>query len=111
MDNNLSALLIIAAAALVTLATRAVPFLLFDRSQVVPKWITLLGHVFPPAAMSLLLLYCIRNIKIISSASHGIPELIAIAVAMILHYVKENTLLSIFASTVLYMFLVQTVFV
>ena len=96
-------------AAAVTFAIRLSPFLLFGRGQQPPKWVSTLGRLLPPAVMSVLVVYCIRNADF-SSASHGIPELLCIAAAMGLHAWKKNTLLSIGASTALYMVLVQTVF-
>lgn len=95
--------------ALVTLAIRALPFLLFRDEDKTPKIITYLGKALPPAMMSFLVIYCIRSVDI-TAGSHGIPELIGIATAMGLHAWKGNTFLSIGAATVLYMILVQVVF-
>ena len=41
---------------------------------------------------------------------HGLPELIGVASAALLHIWQRNTLLSIAVSTALYMLLVQVVF-
>ena len=101
---------IIAAAAVTTAATRFAPFLLFDRGGEPPKWIKYLGSVLPAALMSVLLIYCLKDVNFIEG-SHGIPELICIAVAVGLHIWRGNVLLSIGVSTVLYMILVQAVFV
>ena len=43
--------------------------------------------------------------------SQWLPALLAVAVVVILHIWKHNNLLSIFGGTILYMFLVQAVFV
>ena len=56
--------------------------------------------------MSMLVVFCLRNVDFLGG-SHGIPELICVAVAMALHAWKRNTLLSIGISTVLYMIIVQ----
>ena len=69
-----------------------------------------LGKVLPPAMMGLLVVYCLRSISWLS-APHGAPELIAIAAVAGLHLWKRNVLLSIAGGTVLYMVLVQAVFV
>ena len=61
-------------------------------------------------AMVLLVVYCLRNVSWLS-APHGAPELIAIAAVAVLHTWKRNVLLSIAGGTVLYMVLVQAVFV
>ncbi len=100
---------IIVVMALVTYALRAVPFLLFDHGQAPPKWVETLGRLLPPAVMSVLLVYCLRNVEI-TTGTHGIPELLAVFVAMGLHAWKRKTLLSIGVSTILYMLLVQFVF-
>ena len=62
------------------------------------------------ATFAMLVIYCVRNISFVSG-SHGLPELIAIAVTAGLHLWKRQTLLSIAGGTILYMVLVQFVFV
>lgn len=100
----------IAVMAVVTFLTRYIPFLLFDRKGNPPKIVLYLGRVLPPAIIMMLIIYCLRNVSF-TSGSHGIPELLCVAVAAVLHWWKGNNLLSIFTATVLYMFLVQAVFV
>ncbi|MGN0527356.1 MAG: branched-chain amino acid transporter permease [Acutalibacteraceae bacterium] len=97
---------VIAVMAFVTALLRFLPFIIFDRGKELPKWISYLGKALPPAVMSMLLIYCLRNINFVEG-SHGIPEIICVAVAVILHKWKGNTLLSIGVSTLLYMILVQ----
>lgn len=99
-------IMVIAVMTLATVALRFLPFLVFDRGEQLPKWISYLGKVLPPAVMSMLLVYCLRNIDL-AAANHGLPELICVGVAMLLHNWKRNTLLSIGVSTLLYMLLVQ----
>ena len=62
------------------------------------------------APFRLLLVYCLRNVDF-AAAPHGLPELISIAALTVLHLWKRNGLLSIGVGTVLYMVLVQAVFV
>ena len=102
-------MIMILAVALGTMITRFTPFLLFPDSKEPPKTVLYLGRVLPPAMMGLLVVYCLRNVSLIRSP-HGIPELIAIAVIVVLHKWKENVLLSIGTGTVVYMLLVQLVF-
>ena len=45
------------------------------------------------------------------TGNHGLPELIAILVVVVLHKWKHNTLLSILLGTICYMVLVQVIFV
>jgi branched-subunit amino acid transport protein AzlD len=98
---------IIAVAAIVTLIIRAVPFVAFGGE--VPETVTYLGKVLPPAIMVILVIYCVKEINLFTG-SHGIPELLSIAVVALLHIWKKNTLLSIAVGTILYMILVQVVF-
>ena len=100
----------IAVMAGVTFLTRLLPFLLFDRGGHPPKIVLYLGRVLPPAIIMMLIVYCLRNVSF-TGGSHGIPELLCVAVAAGLHWWKGNNLLSIFSATVLYMVLVQFVFV
>ncbi len=106
----LHGIFIIVVAAFVTALVRFLPFLLFDHGSEPPEWISFLGKVLPPAVMSVLLIYCIRNENIFLG-DRGIPEVLCIAAAILLHAWKRNTILSICVSTVLYMVLVQMVFV
>lgn len=69
-----------------------------------------LGKLLPCAVMSMLVVYCLRNMNFVG-ASHALPEIIAAAVVVLLHVWRRNTLLSIVAGTVVYMLLVQLVFV
>ncbi len=99
----------IAVMAGMTFLTRCLPFLLFDRRGKPPKIVLYLGRVLPPAIIMMLIIYCLRNVSF-TSGSHGLPELICVAVAAALHWWKGNNLLSIFSATALYMFFVQVLF-
>lgn len=101
-------LAIIAVTALTTFATRSFPFLVFSGKKV-PRIVTYLGKALPPAVISMLVIYCLRNASL-TAYPHAAPEMIAIAVTVALHVWKRNNLLSIGVGTVLYMFLIQTVF-
>ena len=92
-----------------TMLTRFLPFLLFPAGKPTPKYLQYLGKVLPAAVFGLLVVYYLRNVSIVSG-SHGIPELIAIAVVIGLHLWKKQMLLSIAGGTVCYMLLVQFVF-
>lgn len=101
--------LIVAVAAIVTLLLRSLPFLIFTGKRETPQYILYLSTVLPFAIMGMLVVYCLKDVSLIS-APHGIPEFIAIAFVALLHLWKRNTLLSIFCGTVGYMLLVQLVF-
>lgn len=89
-----------------TMITRFLPFILFPKNRETPKYIQYLGKVLPSAVFGLLIVYCLKNVDILSD-THGIPELIAIIVVVALHLWKRHMLLSIAAGTVCYMALVQ----
>lgn len=101
--------LIILIMALTTFGTRVAPFLIFPKGKEIPKTVKYLGAVLAPAVIGMLVIYCLKNTVIIN-APHGIPELIAVVVVVLLHVWKRNNLLSIGTGTVLYMFLIQSVF-
>ena len=100
----------IAMCTLATLLTRFLPFLIFRDGKPAPKFIRFLGEALPSAVFALLVVYCLRNVNIIGG-THGIPELISIAAVVGVHLWKRSMLLSIAVGTVLYMLLVQLVFV
>ncbi len=102
-------IMIVAAMVAGTLLTRFLPFLLFPAGKETPKFLDYLGKTLSYATMGLLVVYCLRGIRP-TIAPHGLPELLAVAAVVVLHRWKENSLLSIGAGTVFYMFLVQMVF-
>lgn len=99
--------MVIAVMAIVTIALRFLPFIVFDHGEQLPEWITYLGKVLPPAIMSMLLVYCLRNINLVEG-NHGFTEVICVGIAMLIHNWKRNTLLSIGVSTLLYMIIMQS---
>ena len=107
--NELHSAALIAVIALVTIALRFLPFLIFGGNRQTPAYITYLSKVLPFSIMGMLVIYCLRNISF-AAAPFGIPEVIGCAVVVMLHLWKRNTLLSITGGTVCYMLLVQLVF-
>lgn len=102
-------LILIAVMAIVSLLMRALPFIVFGKGKI-PKAVQYLGNVLPGALMGMLVIYCFKS-TVVTSFPFGLPELIATAVVVGLHLWKKNTLLSIGIGTVLYMILVQLVFI
>lgn len=92
-----------------TLLTRFLPFLLFPAGKPTPKYIQYLGKVLPSAVFGLLVVYSLKDVSLLTG-SHGLPELISVAVVIVLHLWKRQMLLSIAGGTVCYMLLVQLVF-
>ncbi len=107
--SPLQTLIMVLAVALGTALTRFTPFLLFPEHKNPPKLILYLGETLPAAMMGLLVVYCLRHIQI-SHNPYGIPELLSVLLIVIVHKWKNNALLSIGSSTLLYMFLLQFVF-
>ena len=106
----LQAFLIIVAISVGTQITRWLPFWLFPENKKPPAVVEYLGHVLPAAMMGLLVVYCLKGVSW-TAAPQGAPEIIAVAAVAALHRWKGNVLLSIAGGTVLYMVLVQVVFV
>ena len=107
--SNVNAMLIVAVAGIVTIALRFLPFLIFGGDRKTPAYITYLGKVLPYAIMAMLVVFCLKNVSLVS-APYGLPELISCAMVVLLHVWKRNTLISIIGGTVCYMVLVQLVF-
>lgn len=108
--NTLQHLVIIAICALATMLTRFLPFLLFPADKPTPRIVRYLSDALPSAVFGMLVIYCLKGISLVDG-SHGLPEAIAIAVVVGLHLWKKQTLLSIAGGTLVYMLLVQRVFI
>ena len=100
---------VIAVASIVTMLIRAFPFAVFGGDKKRPAMIDYLADVLPYAIMGMLVVYCLKNVSLVT-APHGLSELIACVLVVLLHLWKRNTLLSIIAGTAAYMFLIQVVF-
>ena len=98
---------LVAEMAAVTMLLRFLPFLVFKKRT--PRYITYLGQVLPPAMIGMLVIYCLKDVQVLS-APFGAPELIAAGLVVFLQAWKRNSLLSILAGTAAYMLLMQTVF-
>lgn len=92
-----------------TMATRFLPFVIFSGQRPVPKYIQYLGKALPAATFGMLVVYCLRNVNLLTG-SRGIPELLSIGAVVLLHLRKRQMLLSIAGGTVCYMLLVQFIF-
>jgi branched-subunit amino acid transport protein AzlD len=107
MINVPHSLAIIAVVAVCTFMLRAVPFVIFSKKKTVPAAINYLGQYLPAAIMAALVVYCLRGVNFLIG-SHGIPELAAVALVIILHSWKKNILLTVLVSTIAYMIMVQS---
>lgn len=106
---DINIILMIAVISAVTIILRSLPFLVFGGSRETPKYVMYLGEVLPYAIMGMLVVYCLRNVSVVSSP-YGIPEITACMLVAGLHIWKRNSLLSIGCGTVCYMLLLQFVF-
>lgn len=104
------AVVIVAIFALATFATRAAAFVLFPPQRPTPRYVAYLGKVLPFAITGMLIVYCLKDITPFAPP-YALPELIAVAVVAGLYLAFKNSLVAIAAGTVLYMVLVQLVFV
>lgn len=107
--NDMNAWYAVAVMALVTAGLRFLPFVLFGGKRQPPPIVQRLGKLLPFAIMGMLVVYCLKDVNVLSPASL-LPALIASAVVVGLHAWKRSTLLSIITGTVCYMLLVQGVF-
>lgn len=105
MNNIIYPMAVIGVTAIVTWFLRAFPFLLFG-SRPLPKTVQYLGKALPPAIMTILVIYCLRNTTF-SQSPYGIPELVACALVVVLQIVRKNMYLSIIAGTICYMVLMR----
>ena len=101
-------ILIIAVCAVCTMLTRAIPFLVFRDAEKVPKIVLYLGKILPPAVVATLVIYFLRGTDFLSG-NHGIPEMLGVMCAGVLHWVWKNSFISIGVSTVLYMVLIRVI--
>lgn len=106
----LKVFLLIVVVSVVTFILRAFPFVVFGGKKEIPQVVKYLGDVLPQCIMITLVVYCLKAIDITVSGK-WVPELVSVIFVIFLHLWKKNTLLSIFFGTVLYMLLVQLVFV
>lgn len=93
--------------ALVTLATRAFPFLLFSRRDP-PAILKFVEKFIPPMVMAVLVIYSLKDISWTVLPS-GLREIGALILVTILHLWKKNAMLSIFGGTALYMILLRII--
>ncbi len=110
MSSTMHGIIIVLICSAVTIILRAFPYIVFPEGKEIPKTVRYLSEVFPGAVIGMLIIYCLKDVSITKSP-FGLPELIAIAATALLHIFRKNTLLSVLSGTIIYMLLVQFVFV
>lgn len=99
-------IIIIAVVVGATLLSRFLPFIIFPAGRPIPNYVRYLGRYLPPAVFAMLVVYCLRNVDVMSG-NHGWPEFLGVAVTAGLHLWRRQMLLSIAGGTVFYMIVVQ----
>lgn len=92
--------------AVVTFFTRVFPFLFYGHKEP-PQVILFVGKYIPPVIITILVIYCLKDIEFYI-LPYGLNEIIAVLLVFLLHRWGRNPLISIFGSTLAYMFLTQT---
>ena len=96
--------ILVAVMALVTMALRFLPFLVFRKQT--PSYITYLGTVLPAAIIGMLVIYCLKDVSV-SAAPYGLPELAAVGCVVGLQIWRRSSILSILSGTAVYMALIR----
>ena len=100
----------IAIAAGATMLTRFLPFLIFKSTKPTPKFLLYLGKALPPAVFGMLVVYCLKGVSF-SAAPYALTEILGVLAVVLLHLAFRKTILSIAGGTVIYILLVNYVFI
>ena len=100
----MTAAILVGTMALTTIVLRFLPFLIFGKNT--PKYISYLGNVLPQAIIALLVVYCLRDIRLMTYP-YGMPEIAAGLSVVLMQVWKRNAVLSILFGTILYMVLIR----
>jgi branched-subunit amino acid transport protein AzlD len=96
----------VAVASIVTFSLRALPFLV-KGAVLRQKVILAIKSAMPYGIVTILAIYAIVSTKF-TSWQIGVGEALAISVTVILHLLRRNVLLSIFAGTIVYVLAINT---
>ncbi len=99
---------LVAVVALVTALIRFAPFMLFPAGKATPAFIRYLSAVLPCAAIGMLVVYCLKDLRPLAPP-FALPELACVALVAASYVWKRNTLLSVALGTLVYMAIVQKV--
>ena len=100
-----AAALVVATA--ITLTLRALPFAVKEALRG-SALLADLGRWMPLGAVSILTIYCLSSVDV-TARSHGLNELVGVAVTAGVHLWRRNAVLSIAAGTAVYLLLVNIV--
>ncbi|MCQ2610408.1 MAG: AzlD domain-containing protein [Treponema sp.] len=100
-----AALIATVVSAAIIFATRAFPFVLFSKKEP-PAILKFIERYIPPMVMAVLLIYCFKDVGF-GAKPFGIPELVGLGVTVGLHLWRNNSMISIFGGTAVYMVLMR----
>ncbi|MDR3070324.1 MAG: branched-chain amino acid transporter permease [Propionibacteriaceae bacterium] len=100
--------IMVACGAAATILTRFLPFWLFGTREP-PRFVLYLGRTLPPAVMAMLVVFCLKDAKVLTWP-FGIPEILGVAITAGLYLWRKNMLLCVIVGTASYMALLQFVF-
>ncbi len=99
----LAALTATLATALLLFLLRAFPFLVFSKKEP-PAIIRFVEKYIPSMIIAILIVYCLKDIQV-TAFPFGLPSLIGIGATVFLHLWRNNSMISIFGGTIIYMVL------
>lgn len=106
LTQGMKIFLAVLACAAIIFLQRAFPFLLFSKKNP-PKIILFIEKYIPPMIMTVLLFYCLKDLNFSSGLKGFFPYISGILLTILLHLWKNNSLLSIFGGTIVYMILIR----
>lgn len=112
--NTTNIILTISIMAVAVILTRSLPFLVFPSADKTPRFVRFLGRYLASAVFGMLVVYCFKDVHFASATDatgrlthHGLPQLIGVALTIMLHMWKRNLLFTIAGGTILYMILLK----
>ena len=102
--------LAIAVICVITLCTRAFPFVFFSGGRKPSALVLYLGRVLPPAVIALLVVYSLKDAALFEPP-YAVPEAAACLLVLLLQQWKRNAMLSIGLGALAYMAMTQWLFV
>ncbi len=105
MTSNLRAFSVIITISVVTIGLRYTPILLMKHLGK-NGYLRYIGERMPPGVMILLVLYTLKD-KDVTRYPYGLPDLVALALSVLIYWKSRNALLAIAAGLAFYIFAVN----
>ncbi|MEK6795332.1 MAG: AzlD domain-containing protein [Spirochaetota bacterium] len=105
---SIDIIMLIAGTAVIVFATRLAPFLIF-RSGKMPTLLVYLETVIPPLVLTILVIYCLKDVRW-ALFPYGAPEILALTVVAGVHLLLRNAFVSIVGGTAVYLVLLHLIF-